>query len=394
MVDIAPPPVFTVSKTGGTKPTYDECLAWFVAQFRRIYGDDCNLDADTQDGEFLAIMALALDESNAAAASVFNAFSPATAQGEGLSRVVKTNGIRRKTPSKSSVDLLIVGQVGATILGGIAGDDLGSRWLLPASVTIPVEGQIIVTATSTEEGGIAAVAGSITQIVTPTIGWQTVTNPNAASPGAPVEQDAALRLRQAKSTEIPSQSLFEGTWGSLLSLDGVADVRGYENDSQTINTLGLPAHSVAFVVDGGDDAQIAEVIRIRKGGAGTHGNSAVVVTDTYGVARTIRFSRPVSVPTSAVATVRAKQGYTAAVETQIRAAMAARFNENGIGNGFELTDAYLPARLYGAVDCKKFELLSVAIARDGATPTQADIAVAFNERLASSVESISIVVAP
>lgn len=394
MAALSPPPVFKVDATGGTKPTYDECLAWFKTEFLRIYGDDVYIEEDSQDGEFLALMALALDESNAAAASVFNAFSPATAQGEGLSRVVKTNGIRRKVPSRSTSDLLLVGQVGAIILGGIAADDLGNQWALPSSVTIPIAGQITVTATCTQDGAINALAGSIVNIVTPTIGWQSVTNPNAASPGAPVETDAALRSRQALSTEIPSQSLFEGTWGALLSLPGVAEVRGYENDTVTQDALGLPAHSIAFVVDGGDDAQIADVIRTRKGGAGTYGNTAITVVDQYGVTRTIRFSRPVSVATAAVITVRARQGYTAAVEAQIKAEVVARFNSNGIGAGMDLTDVYLPARLNGAADCKKYELLSVTIGRDGAPPAPADIAVAYNERLAATLDSVSILVVP
>lgn len=394
MATLIPPPVFMIDATGGKKPTYDECLAWFKGSYQAIYGPDVYIEEDSQDGEFLAMMALALDESNAMAASVFNAYSPSTAQGEGLSRVVKTNGIRRKTSSQSSADLLLGGQAGSIILGGIAADDIGNQWALPASVTIPLEGQITVTATCTAQGAINAVANSITSIVTPTLGWQTVTNPNAASPGAPVETDARLRLRQSISTAIPSQSLFEGTWGALLSIDGVLDVRGYENDGVTADALGISAHSVAFVVDGGDDGAIAEVIRIRKGGAGTHGNTSVVVTDRYGVTRTIRFSRPVNVTASALVTVRAKQGYTAAIEAQIKAAMVARLSESGIGNGFELADAYLPARLNGAVDCKKYELLSVAISRDASAPSQDDIIVAYNERLIATTDSISIVAQP
>lgn len=48
---------------------------------------------------------------------VYNAFSPSTAQGAGLSSVVKINGIRRKTASYSTVDLRIVGQVGTIVTG-------------------------------------------------------------------------------------------------------------------------------------------------------------------------------------------------------------------------------------------------------------------------------------
>ncbi|MGC8170052.1 baseplate J/gp47 family protein, partial [Salmonella enterica] len=73
-------------------------------------------------------------------------------------------------------------------------------WNLPASVTIPPSGLITVTATCAAIGAVSAPAGTITTINTPTRGWQSVTNPADAVPGAEVESDAALRSRQKIST--------------------------------------------------------------------------------------------------------------------------------------------------------------------------------------------------
>src|SRR5690606_25087178 len=107
------------------------------------------------------------------------------------------------------------------INGGIVEDIEGQQWNLPASVLIPLSGSITVTATCQEQGAIEAPAGTVTKIKTPTFGWQSVSNPSAAVPGQPVETDAALRVRQALSVAVPSQTIFEGIVGSVANLPGV-----------------------------------------------------------------------------------------------------------------------------------------------------------------------------
>jgi uncharacterized phage protein gp47/JayE len=79
-------------------------------------------------------------------------------------------------------------------------DQNDNAWILHPSVTIPLAGQITVTATCQTLGAISAPAGTITSIQTIVPSWQTVTNPTAATPGAPVESDAKLRTRQTIST--------------------------------------------------------------------------------------------------------------------------------------------------------------------------------------------------
>ena len=175
----------TVDATGITAPSYADVLAYLKSQYQTIYGSDVYLEADSQDGQFLAIIASAINDANAVAISVYNAFSPASAQGANLSSVVKINGITRAVASLSTVDLTIVGQVGITITNGVVQDTNNVKWDLPASVTIPPAGTIVVTATCETPGAIAAVAGSVNQISTPTRGWQTVTNVSAAAPGNP-----------------------------------------------------------------------------------------------------------------------------------------------------------------------------------------------------------------
>ena len=86
----------TIEETGLHLPDYPTVLEDVKARFRGIYGDDLYLGPDSQDGQLCAVFALALHDAYTLAGSVYNAYSPATAQGTGLSRMVKINGLRRK----------------------------------------------------------------------------------------------------------------------------------------------------------------------------------------------------------------------------------------------------------------------------------------------------------
>ena len=143
----------TIDENGLHLPDYPTVLEDVKARFRGIYGDDLYLGPDSQDGQLCAVFALALHDAYTLAGSVYNAYSPATAQGTGLSRMVKINGLRRKPSGRSTVDLRLVGQAGTVIRGGMAGDAAGKRWLLPDEVAILQSGEITVTATAEETRG-------------------------------------------------------------------------------------------------------------------------------------------------------------------------------------------------------------------------------------------------
>ena len=74
----------TIDETGLHLPDYPTVLEDVKARFRGIYGDDLYLGPDSQDGQLCAVFALALHDAYTLAGSVYNAYSPATAQGAGL----------------------------------------------------------------------------------------------------------------------------------------------------------------------------------------------------------------------------------------------------------------------------------------------------------------------
>lgn len=380
----------TIDATGITAPSLADIIDYFKTQYRAIYGTDVYLENDSQDGQLLSIFATAVHDSNAMCVATYEAFSPATAQGEGLSRMVKINGLARHVASNSTVDLLLGGTAGTVITNGYATDDSGNRWMLPSTVTIPVGGAITVTATASEIGAISAVPDSITGIGTPTRGWQTVTNELAAVEGDPVETDAALRQRQAVSTQIPSQTIFEGLIGAVAAVEGVTRYGGVDNDGDGPDGNGVPGHSFSIVAEGGDAQQIASVIYAKKGpGSGTYGTTTEVVTDSYGVPHTIKFMRPTAVPVTVAITLKALSGYTSNIGAKIKAAVAAYINSLNIGDEVYLTRLFAPATLSGA-DGLTYDITALLIARDEGSPGSANITTAYYEAPACVVADISI----
>jgi uncharacterized phage protein gp47/JayE len=383
----------TVTAQGITAPAYNDIYTSLQASFQSIYGSDAYIEPDSQDGQLLAIVAKAISDSNDTSIAVYNSYSPATSQGEALSNAVKINGIARAVATSSSVLLRVSGQVGATISSGIAGDSSNQRWLMPAVVVIPPAGFIDVTATASEVGSFVALAGTITKILTPTLGWQAVTNLSAAAPGAPVETDAALRVRQALSTSLPSQTILQGILASVAGLTGVTQSRAYENDTNTTDTNGLPPHSIAIVVLGGVASAIANAIYLKKTpGAYTHGTTVVSVTDEYGIPNNIRFFIPTPKPIKVAVTIKALAGYGVAVGDELKAAVVAYINALSIGARVDIGRLYLPAQLYGGINSKLFEVNLVQISLAPAAVGSTDVEIAFNEIATAVLTDIALTV--
>lgn len=355
-----------IDSTGYHYSDFPTFLAWLQTAYQGIYGADVYLGADSQDGQFVAILAKAFFDTAALGASVYNSFSPVTAQGIGLSRVVKINGLNRGIPTNSTAELTIIGTAGTIIANGIATDILNQKWLLPALVTIPGPGTITITATAELVGDVTAEPNTITTIFTPTLGWQSVNNSAVATPGAPIESDATLRARQKVSTSIPAQTVFDATIGGVENLPGVTDVRGYENPTGTTDGNGLPPHSICVVVTGGDDTAICQTIMDYKTpGTDTFGDTTELVTDAKGMPLNISFQRSVVATVGVRVTITPNSLYSADYAAMIQDAVAAAAVVGGIGNTVLYTTLFAPAYLAGTAAAGSFVITEIAMQKNG-----------------------------
>jgi len=93
--------------------------------------------------------------------------------------------------------------------------------------------------------------------------------------------------------------------------------------------------------------------------------------------------------------IKARTGYATSTVALIQQAVADYINSLDIGQRVDQGRLYLPAQLYGqGPEFLTFEVNAVLLAEDPATPTNADVAPAFNELAITTVADITVEVTP
>lgn len=369
-----------IDATGYHYPSYAEIRDDLIDNFKQIYGQDIYLENDSQDYQMISIFALKIYDAFQAVELDYNNRSPKTAIGTGLDALVKINGIVRKNASYSSAVVTISGDAGTVIVGGIVKDQGDHKWRLPYSVRIPSGGTIDVTAVCTTIGDIAAPAGAINKIATPTKGWISVTNAAPAVLGQPVETDVQLRERQTISVANPSQTVIDSTKGAIAAVHGVTRYSVLENDTNVTDSNGIPAHSICAIVEGGSDLDVATAIYLRKGpGCGTYGTTAVDVLNSASVPTTINFFRPQYVSVDVTVKVRRLTGYTREVEASIIEYVKYYLSILAVGQSVYLSSIWaIAARAIEDITNPSFSVSEVKLGIHGQPLAVADIPVKFN----------------
>ena len=369
-----------IDTTGIHVPTYEDIRDDLIASMKQIFGQDIYLDDDSQDYQQISIFAKKIFDTNSLAVLVYNNRTANTAIGTGLDNLCALVGIKRKPATYSMCQLTINGEPGTVINDGQASDGT-NLWDLPKTVTIPDNGIITVEATSHEKGYIAALPNTINIVVTPVYGWLGVTNTYQANPGNDAETDASLRARYAISTQAPADSIFESLLASLKQIAGVTKVKGYENDTGVADSNGLPAHSVTFVVEGGDNTDIATEIYYKKTpGCYTNGTTAVNLTSPTGNITVIRFYRPTYKTVYVKVFVKKLTGYNDNYATDIKNAIV------DYVNGLDIAETVYRSILWsvaigqmGSIASPEYSVTDIQTSTDGSSYSQADISMLFNE---------------
>lgn len=386
------PVAATVGATGISAPTYAQILAYFVSQFQAIYGADSYLGNDSQDGQWIGIIAQAVSDCNAAVIAAYNSFSPTTAVGTGLASNVKLNGLKVLLGSYSTATVTVVGQASTIITGGQAQDASGNLWALPSTVTIPGSGTIDVAVTCTTLGAITAAAHAINQIATPTLGWQSVDNAAQATPGTGVETNAALRVRQSQSVALPSVGIFDGIVASIRQITGVTRVTAYENNSNSTDGNGIPAGSSCFVVECpvGTQMTVAQAIALKlPPGGKTYGNVSTTVTSAAGAVRVINQQSTTSATFTAVVNVHTLNGWASSTASLIVAAVSAYFSSVAIGGVVNVASVIAAAQLISTSQASTFIVKSVTVAKNGGAPQSTDFTLGFSEACNPGVSTVN-----
>jgi len=381
--------IVTIDSTGASAPTYQEILEELTDSYKTIHGSDAILDPDSADGQQLAIFALAVHDANQSILSAYNSRSPQFAFGEGLSSVVKLNGIKRRSATRSTATCEIIGQAGSVILNGVAKDILGNKWDLPASVTIPSGGMVSVLVTAQKDGDIQAPIGTINGIATPQLGWQSISNTLAAIAGDPVESDAELRSRQTLSVSLPATSPIDAIRASIANVSGVVRSYVFENPTGTVDFDGIPAHSIAAVVSGGAFQDIANAIGVKKSeGTGTYGNISATYIDASGIGKTIKFFALDEISINVEVTIQSFPEYLASTGDSIKQSVVDYINTSSIGEDVYYARLYTPANAHG----ESYVVTQIKLSTGVDPVAVQNIAVLFNQAAVCSLANVTLVV--
>lgn len=240
---------------------------------------------------------------------------------------------------------------------------------------------------SSTVGEVNAEANSLTVILTPQLGWDSVTNPQAASPGRNLETDEQLRLRFRETKFERASNILEALYSALINLEGVEEVRIYENDTDIVDAFGVPAHSFMPIVLGGVSIDIANTIWENKPmGIRSYGDTVVVIFDTQGFSHNIGFERPDPLPVYITINLTTDSEFPGTGVDDIKSALIAYFDSNlGIG------DDVIWSRLFTPINTVKGHEIDSLFIGTSPSPTGTDsIPVAFDMIASLSSENIVI----
>ena len=139
-------------------------------------------------------------------------------------------------------------------------------------------------------------------------GWESVSNAAPSVPGTDTETRQAFEQRRYESVNIGGTGQAAAVRAAVGNVTGVTDAFVYNNGGDTAITYGassypIPAHSIALVVSGGSDADVAAAINAKLDcGCGLPTAAGLGTLVTVNVEDTVNYAPPY--PTYAVRFVR------------------------------------------------------------------------------------------
>lgn len=311
--------MLTIDDKGVTVPSLEDIVTDLSEDFKGIYGQDINIDSNTQDGNRIGIEAQARKDTADTIAYAIQMHDPQYAQGKWADVIAKLTGIKREEGKytllpevKITTDRIVTLQVGYTVK-----DPNGNNWILDNIVDLG-NGVNLVDFRSEFYGAISIGAGTFLEPSEIKFGVKFIETTKAPIEGRLGESTASLMSRRERKLAINNTHDREGIEASLIDIDGVIDALVLENNTNETDSNDIPAHSINAIVLGGSDEEIANIIlkKIVGGGCGTHGDQSYTILNYRNNNRVIKFDRPETIDLSATVTlVRAQSGVDINIDT-------------------------------------------------------------------------------
>lgn len=300
-------------------------------EFSNALGQGLDLSPETPQGRQIEAETLARKEVLDNNALIANALNPNTSFGVFLDALSALTGTTRRWATHTLVLCTLTGSPDTTVpAGSLARTKAGDTFSLTNNAVIGADGTVQAYFQAQESGPVPCEVGTLTQIISPVLGWETVNNPSAAVLGKDPESDTSLRQRRRQQL-YRGEALLESIKSAVRQVEGVLSVYGYENYTsavQTIDGISIQPHSIYIVVDGGKDEDIATAIYKNKSlGCGYTGTEEVTVKGAFDVPYQVAFNRPDYQPIQISVTIEApSSSATADIEQSVKDALSAWAN--------------------------------------------------------------------
>jgi uncharacterized phage protein gp47/JayE len=291
-----------LTATGLELDDFETVRALIVTQLRSTISAILDVSPDQPVGQLTDIFTEHRQQHSELLQEIYSAMDPEQATGQSLDAICSMTGTYRNPATAGTVALTLNLNAATTVPAGsiaaVTGDP-DNQWILDAAVTSVGAGNYPGAATASNTGVIPAVAGTITTIVTPVVGWNSVTNAADATEGEERESDTDLRLRREQELQQGGSTSLGAVVAAVSAIEEVIQVVGYENVRSYVQD-GMPPKSIEIVYWAGATtptpaatvAEIAETIQSEKaGGIEAYGTDTdgdtpptqyETVTDDYG----------------------------------------------------------------------------------------------------------------
>lgn len=298
--------------TGVVSPDTSVVLAEVENEWKSALGDDLVTTPDTPQGVLITQEALARSQVADNNAQIANQFNPNLSGGIFLDALCALIGEIERRPAMPSVivDASLAGVPGTFIpSGSVARSQDGNTWATNSDVTLGPTGSALARFVCSVTGPIACLPGDLFEPLSSILGWETVTNANAAVLGVDEQSDADLQYLRRATLARKGISTRNAQQSNLNAIDSVTSTTFRENVGSVpavIDGVSMVAHSVWSCVDGGTDQEVAEaLLRVKTDGAAWNGAVTVNVTDpNSGQVYPVKFDRPTYINPTIKVTVR------------------------------------------------------------------------------------------
>ncbi|WHY31657.1 baseplate J/gp47 family protein [Bacillus wiedmannii] len=374
---------------GFKRKRYADFIKEMEEQARKLFGNDVNLSERGPLGMFIQTIAFSRAEENELAESIYYSAFYFSAEGVSLDQVVKNRGAERRR-AKAAIGTGVTFKVdpGVTVKVGtiIATKDGVEFVTTETGYDDNSDGLVTVDVVASEAGTKGNVkANTITEIITPSVGVNSVSNPKPTEYGREEETDIELRRRYA-STFATESSTAEGTRARLLNdVPGIRTVVVFNNTDDIPDKEGRPPHSFETVVYGGEDEAIAKSIMESKPvGIRAYGKTQVKVFDEGGNEHIIGFSKATEQSISARVTIY-RDGEFPALSIGRKLIMSEvikyiggldedGINYTGLGMGDTIVTGKIIANIFGSVQGIKDCILEIS-KDNGVTWTTSNVSI-------------------